>query len=828
MRNFLPFPSIASPDFSNETRLEPPDPPVIVDTTISMAKLLVLISKSKQSPTLRDYNPDILERKLIVNPDFVQEIRYSAKETIFSPPTVWEDNDPMVEINGRRVKLDIRATLNARKGKIDLSRAYPLRRAFNWAGANSGDSYSFLIPYADAKKTGKSYDPGDIAIIVSSGDFLHFMKIIKMTGHTLEGKESYYFDFFNTSLFSKYAADRDKLDMIYEEAPLWIIAKLPGYKRVADLKTILKGRVDSWGSNEELAVLKILRSFKHKQSIGDADYNMDQNKAHIARIKNNADYLLTALTEPFENDKLYTTAERLFDTMHDWGGADNFSAMIIELWLLWQLSKYAKPDYKEYLIPKSKLPILIDFKNVKRAGFFETNMNFEFVGKYMKVTKFEKGKVHNISCFIVWIETDKTESYLDMFRPVEVVSPFEIDGTLKIPDLPIPVLFLKAVDDKAFWENLETGVGIAIDVLTMLTGLGNLFKLRYLVRAGRTLRVTIAGLEVVSSAISIALAIIDDCDDPDDDYCNALRTLMTILELASLSSDIVLTQVIRRSALDVNKILPPNQLPELVEEIHRLGYADLAEIYKQYDDVYLGKSSMLAKLSDDIIEHRRKLIADFLNSEEYIRDSVSGAVATMHKVRWLVNGNAEIVFSRGRNVQVWIVDTSFRPITVKTKHAEYFQEKARKVDDKSQKWAKEYYQQDYTGHYAAGHSTSTKWINGIPPWLLFRQSGLQNAWDFSRKDIWSSHENLLRLFNNKLKKNFPNNHLDISYNTHQSFIYDGEFVKTIVTHPFITLPNGKKIELKKLLFENRDDFTIDLSDHFPSMDALLQIDPSLN
>ncbi|MFM9985589.1 MAG: hypothetical protein ACKVOK_10185 [Flavobacteriales bacterium] len=142
-----------------------------------------------------------------------------------------------------------------------------------------------------------------------------------------------------------------------------------------------------------------------------------------------------------------------------------------------------------------------------------------------------------------------------VYQPVTLLYyPSENDTSIQMPVLNeetnalIPLFYLKYIDDDGDASDFETKIGLLIDVVTTLTGVGNLAKLRHLrqiSKLGQVLLI-IETLQISAGILSFLLNFIESCDD--SSFCKKLKTVLFYLELSSLVTDPIAIYKAKKSA----------------------------------------------------------------------------------------------------------------------------------------------------------------------------------------------------------------------------------------------------------------------------------------
>lgn len=229
-------------------------------------------------------------------------------------------------------------------------------------------------------------------------------------------------------------------------------------------------------------------------------------------------------------------------------------------------------------------PLILPYESDKTFGFFVDNFNFQISGK--KIYAYEKKIIDRVE-YIADAPYAMTTAYrdvidnilygtYDMYQPVSLLNTNletkKAFSTVKGENVTIsgqnvnsfvPLFVLEYIDYAGNRSNVESMIGFVVDVATTFTGIGNLAKLRHLRWAGlgalatglfkmNNLRVVVAGIEF-SSGVMGFLANFVECEQ-NDDFCNNMKTFISILQLSTLSvstGDTIASLALKRSALRV-------------------------------------------------------------------------------------------------------------------------------------------------------------------------------------------------------------------------------------------------------------------------------------
>jgi len=299
-----------------------------------------------------------------------------------------------------------------------------------------------------------------------------------------------------------------------------------------------------------------------------------------------------------------TEFQRIYNKMNDWGGPNNFSKLILRLLLIWKDSNFINPENPEF--KNFDRPVNLAYKQKKILGFRVDDYDFEFTKQGNIIAEIEPSVrlPNNPIGSIIADEIFQIEEHYHSLFPMTLT---ELDETeneeLKLETtVPVPAFYLKAFDDKGAWENFEKGVWLAVDIITTATGVGNLLKIRHLLKlktAYAYLKLAFGVIEVASGILSIALSFVDKCEDKT--FCNKLRQYLFWFEICTLGADALTTRILRiqaqeaKNALELYRKRVKNSKKK--EDLDRLeGHLDevarLDNIGRNLDSIRLNKFSL--------------------------------------------------------------------------------------------------------------------------------------------------------------------------------------------------------------------------------------------
>jgi len=348
----------------------------------------------------------------------------------------------------------------------------------------------------------------------------------------------------------------NQLDWLYAQAPDYVIINRGEDILLEDLSQLLKVYVDEIGVNEERVVIRILQALA-------AIYFRDAENTDF--INTQADALLnTLITRRVKKQTLFA---RLYDKMNDSDfGEDNFTKLMQFLYNIWLFSSWAKQE--NYDNDNTTGPESIAYTNTKILGFNNNEFAFKFkddkTGFFIETTRRQRvgGSIKDgTGGFAI------TKTLYHPFQPLRMPEIPE-NGEFTINSDLIPAFYLKAFDDKGVWDNFQKGVWLAIDILTIATGVGNILKFRRLFQLAKAggqqlsklavFKIGVSGAEITSGTLSAMLTLTDSCKPAtvtgEKSICQHMHEYLFILDLASLSTDAVISSLLKKKARDILKI----------------------------------------------------------------------------------------------------------------------------------------------------------------------------------------------------------------------------------------------------------------------------------
>lgn len=370
--------------------------------------------------------------------------------------------------------------------------------------------------------------------------------------------------------------DCNDIDLYFSEIPSFHTTNnLTSSQLWSALGSLLKCSLNERYTNEEKAALTIIKSLGSQ----------------------NSDAFLNGIIENKIGDE--TLFKILFNRLDDWGGEDNFTAFIKTLTTIWKESSYSKLEYEP-----------LPYESEKIFGFYISDYSLLFDETYANIKALEAVGVESIpNSYYGWsYNYDELGTY-SSFAPILLTNYKNIDSEFKLSGALVPMFGLKALSSKNSTSNFETGGILVFDVVTTLSGVGNLAKLRHLRHLNKlgklkSLKIVFGATEVVSGSAGLILQY-SECNT---DVCKKLRIYLTVLEIASLGSDAYLSNALRKSADDaLEAINKSNQnVPdEIIDELTAISKANVKsidELVNLVDEQYRAALRVDLEASSELVQ----------------------------------------------------------------------------------------------------------------------------------------------------------------------------------------------------------------------------------
>ncbi|WP_075342945.1 hypothetical protein [Tenacibaculum agarivorans] len=301
------------------------------------------------------------------------------------------------------------------------------------------------------------------------------------------------------------------------------------------LHKLAKGYVrNNLSINEEDLILKVLRILYHRKIHRRSAFLIHGTERFEevtqANIKSNNEFIANLITRKVDNTLL------LYKLITGLDG-QQFRAYINFIWNIWKHSSYSviDPQQNEKIKITEKSPVLLDYRSNKTLGFYTDNASIVWEGVEPDITISVKTKTDtkeetetfNIGDFekpLLLIEVPKKEAYdiytyhYHPFSPILIQNSENPKFLLKDNDdqnifvTKLPAFVLFANQETAFWQNIMTSLEYGIDIITTVSGFGNIIKagrIFNLLKGSKTLFYRTAQATKVIGAVKATVGIIE-------------------------------------------------------------------------------------------------------------------------------------------------------------------------------------------------------------------------------------------------------------------------------------------------------------------------------
>ncbi|MBB4807400.1 hypothetical protein HNP38_002704 [Chryseobacterium defluvii] len=309
-----------------------------------------------------------------------------------------------------------------------------------------------------------------------------------------------------------------------------------------------------------------------------------------------------------DGDQNITKFEYIYDRIN----GDNFLEFAKLIAQAWKKSRFIYPDTeKNPEFATTDGPLFLPYKSGKTLGFYFSNVSMSFEthsqkGRLLK-TEYETGKTQKVDKVEAKTGTvyQVDEEIVNLFwyhpfHPVYLKDIQNQETSMKLDSI-VPAFMLKANRDKQFWSNVITAGEYALDVVTTLSGVGNIAKFRYLAKfaakAGKLRFVSEAGRTVVAArkAVVATAAVVEITSGTvnallkltgvrDTEWGKSISEYLFWLELLSLSGELTVAvhNGLRKSAKEIleheddlrktaKNADEAKQIDELLEELRKVA-----------------------------------------------------------------------------------------------------------------------------------------------------------------------------------------------------------------------------------------------------------------
>ncbi|WP_431166081.1 hypothetical protein [Tenacibaculum halocynthiae] len=401
------------------------------------------------------------------------------------------------------------------------------------------------------------------------------------------------------------------------------------------LEGLAKGYIRNYLSiNEEDLIIKTLRilyfRYTHRQKTKTIDGSKVLEKKDIGSKEINDLFIKNLLIrKPDKKILLY----KLIDGLN----GEHFQTYVYFIWSIWKSSSYAdiNPKTNKLIDITDKTPVLLAYQSKKILGFHSDNATINWKGDQplidisvnIKTGRFEEKTIEREDGDqkIIVEKQEKHQYSYHPFSPLVLQNGKNPAFLLKDKDqkdgvrfTKLPAFLLYANDQKAFWENVLTGVEYGVDILTTVSGVGNLIKVGRLVKLLRngkkllykTKQVTtaIAATKAVAGAIEVSSGTVNTLlkltNVNDTDLGRSISKYLFYLEMMALTGEVSvflreklknsarsilkerkeLNKLLNKSVKDPKNLLTPEGKQVLLKEIENIAELELEKTLKNYID----------------------------------------------------------------------------------------------------------------------------------------------------------------------------------------------------------------------------------------------------
>ncbi|MGG8496191.1 zincin-like metallopeptidase toxin domain-containing protein [Tenacibaculum sp. TC6] len=353
--------------------------------------------------------------------------------------------------------------------------------------------------------------------------------------------------------------------VFYNNSSLWAV-----------VQTLASGNITNvLGTNEEDLLLKLLKILYHrythkynnKQDVG---RKVVEEKELVYVREQNDTYLKKLLTIKTDNN---TLLQKLVNGLD----GEQFQTYIYFIWSIWKNSSYANinPETNKLIEITDESPVILAYKSNKVLGFHSDNATINWETEKAKIefkvrvkvgTK-EEPEIINVGygeekSRLIEASRDIYETFTynyHPFSPIVVLNSETPSFILKEQGqeegslyTKLPAFLLYANGQTAFWKNVFTGVEYALDILSTVSGVGNLLKVGRLVRIlnrsktllGKTKHLTLAitAVKAVTGVVEVSTGTVNTLlkltNVNDTELGKNISKYLFYLEMACLAGEV--------------------------------------------------------------------------------------------------------------------------------------------------------------------------------------------------------------------------------------------------------------------------------------------------
>ncbi len=452
-----------------------------------------------------------------------------------------------------REVIDVNPSDSEKKRKVQVSKASQNAKVFLYPQLkyklmdNSNEyryslRYVYIIPGEKTYQKNKQYASAIVVRFTYIGALLEFLnqtvfyiEYLELSGN--KGVKKVFVDTYAKFIDLEIAAKRNNINGLLElfhYTPKIFLETVNKSTLWDVVGTALQSSLTNVGLNKEDIVLKVLRT--------------------IATLERTPTIFLSELLAKKNGKESYFYL--LFKKMD----LDNFVAYTNFIKEIWLKSEFSNPDYKVFNTKKEKKevfdgPIILPYTSDKTLGIYHSNTDIEWIDNYTKFeVTLETGKT-KVNTQNKRNEKDKIKYTYHPFQPIGIKNVDQQKTELKLEYF-IPAFYLKAVEEKKALANTFTSIEYGVDVITTISGVGNLLKLRHLTKLGKISKVISSfkkGAAIIEITSGTTNALLKLTALKDTKYGEALSEYLFYLEMLSLSVDVTdwISTGLKKSATNV-------------------------------------------------------------------------------------------------------------------------------------------------------------------------------------------------------------------------------------------------------------------------------------
>ena len=303
----------------------------------------------------------------------------------------------------------------------------------------------------------------------------------------------------------------------FEWESLWVI-----------IETLAKGYITNVGINEEDLIIKTLRilyfRYTHKRKVDTIDGSKVLEEKNVGSIERNTLFIKNLLNRKVENEIL------LYKLIKGLNG-EQFKTYINFIWKIWKSSAFAiiDPAENKEVTITDKSPVLIDYRSDSTLGFLKDNATIKWDGKQtqldisvtLKTGEYEEKTIEREDGEqkILVEKQEKHQYQHHPFSPIVLVNSHNPKFFVKEDDekenllfTKIPSFMLFANQEVAYWQNIIKGSEYAVDIVTTVSGVGNILKVGRLykvLKGGKTIFFKTKQATKVIAGVKAAVGVIE-------------------------------------------------------------------------------------------------------------------------------------------------------------------------------------------------------------------------------------------------------------------------------------------------------------------------------